>query len=99
MERFYSTDTLEALEDFSPKLNRSSVDFKFLSPPAKEMRESKALLSMLKKKIVPGNLWEKTLEISWKNHGIFHYGKVGILNNVTHFSTFYECCYSHLTIF
>ena len=45
--RFYSTNTLEAFEDFYPKLNQNSVDFKFLSPPAKEMRESKAVLAIL----------------------------------------------------
>ena len=44
MGRLYSSNTLEVFQDFYPKPNQSSVDLKFLSPPAKEMRESKAVL-------------------------------------------------------
>ena len=78
----YSSNTLEAFQDFYPKLNQSSVDLKFLSPPTKEMRESKAVLKKL-----PGKLWT-SLEISekgWKYHGkimeFIHSGQVGTLDS------------------
>ena len=60
MGRLYSSNTLEVFQDFYPKPNQSSVDLKFLSPPAKEMRESKVVLKNAWKIVnKPGNLWKR----------------------------------------
>ena len=55
---------------YSKELNQGSVDFKSLSPPTKEIGESKGVhVAFKKRKFIPGNLQKakqkQKLEISW----------------------------------
>ena len=67
---------MEVCEDFSQK----ELKFKSLSPPTKEIRESKDVLATLKKK---KKLYLEIGEKPWKYHGeimeFCHHRKVGTL--------------------